>query len=108
MRRAFLGQFEQMVLLAILRLREKAEGLAVLRELEAETGASVSRGALYTTLDRLHSKGHVTWSVGESTPERGGLPKRRYQVTPSGVEALRASRAALVSLWRGLEEVLDT
>ena len=97
-----------MVLLAILRLDGDAEGLRVLRELETQTGTSVSRGALYTTLDRLHAKGHLTWTVGESTPERGGLPKRRYRVTPSGLGALKASRAALVSLWRGLDEVLDS
>lgn len=105
--RSFLGPFEQMVLLSILRLGDRAQGLAVRRELEQGAGTKVSRGALYTTLDRLHGKGYLTWSIADTGPERGGLPRRKYQVTADGVSALRACRAALFSLWSGLEEVLD-
>jgi DNA-binding PadR family transcriptional regulator len=105
---AFLGEFEQMVLLAILRCREeRAFGLEVRRELEAATGRRVSRGAFYTTLDRLDKKGYVRWSL-RAAPEgaRGGLPRRRFRVTAAGLRELRASRSALLSLWKGLEDVL--
>ena len=106
MGRDFLGEFEQMVLLAILRLRDQAFALAIIRELDQEAGRAVSRGALYKTLERMEGKGYVTWSTEASTPERGGHPRRLFNVTPVGVEVLRTSREALTRLWDGLEPVL--
>ena len=104
--RAFPGEFEQMVLLAILRLGGGAFALAIIRELDGEVERSVSRGALYKTLDRLGAKGHLTWSTEETTPERGGHPRRLFSVTPEGVEVLRTSREALFRLWDGLDPIL--
>ena len=103
---AFPGEFEQMVLLAILRLEEDAHAVAILAELDREADRRVSRGALYKTLDRMESKGLVAWRQGESTPDRGGLPRRVFRVTPEGVELLRASRDALHRLWAGLDPIL--
>lgn len=106
MGRYFPGELEQMVLLAILRLGEGAFALAIIRELDREVGRSVSRGALYKTLERLESKGQLTWSTEEASPDRGGHPRRRFSVTPEGVEVLRSSRDALFRLWDGLDGVL--
>jgi DNA-binding PadR family transcriptional regulator len=102
----FPGELEQMVLLAILRLEGDAHALAVLRELDDEAGRRVSRGTLYKTLDRMEAKGWVAWTVEETTPERGGHPRRLFRVTPGGVERLRSSREALLRLWSGLEPLL--
>jgi DNA-binding PadR family transcriptional regulator len=104
--RAYLGEFEQLLLLAILRLSAKAYGVDVARELEARAGRTVSRGHLYTSLDRLEDKGLVRWTVMPGTAERGGLPSRLYRLTPAGVAALRAARETLRRMWRGLEDVL--
>jgi DNA-binding PadR family transcriptional regulator len=103
----FLGEFEQMVLLAVLRLGDQAYGGSVSREIEERTGRSVSRGALYVTLDRLEEKGLLRSLLGQPTPARGGRAKRHLSVTPGGVAALRGNRAALQSLWQGLDEVLE-
>ncbi len=100
------GEFEQMVLLAILRLEEEAFALSVLRELDKQVGRRVSRGALYKTLERLDDKGLVEWEVEETVPGRGGHPRRRFSVTVEGVRALQSSRDSLFRLWKGLEGVL--
>lgn len=102
-----LGEFEQAILLAILRLEEGAYGLAIRQELEACTERKVTHGAAYVTLDRLQSKGLLESRLGESAPQRGGRRKRYFEVTPAGIQALRASRKALLTLWSGLEEVLE-
>ena len=104
--KAFLGEFEQMVLLAIAKLGTEAHGPDISRELENSAGRSVSRGALYTTFDRPRGKGLLDWSVEAGDDSRSGLPKRLFAVTPGGVAALRASRNALLNLWDGLEDVL--
>lgn len=98
----FLGEFEQMVLLAILQQGENAFALEVRREIEESAGRSVSRGAFYTTLDRLEGKGMVEWTEAEPGARRSG-PLRRFAVTPMGIQALRASRRALETLWSGLD-----
>jgi len=103
---AYLGEFEQLLLLAILRLDAKAYGVELARELEARAGRTVSRGALYTSLDRLEDKGLLRWKAVPGAAERGGLPRRLYSVTPAGVAALRASRETLRPMWRGIEGVL--
>ncbi len=102
----FLGEFEQMVLLATLQAGDDAFALAVLNELDRRTGRRVDRGALYKTFDRLEGKGLVEWSVEAATPERGGHRRRLFRVTREGVDALRACRHALFNLWDGLDPIL--
>jgi len=106
-RKGYLGELEQMVLLAILRLDDKAFGTNVLGELNRRVQRRVSRGALYVTLDRLEEKGMLTSKLGDPTPRRGGRPRRYMTVTPTGVAALRRSRAAWINLWEGLDSVLE-
>ena len=101
-----LGEFEQVVLLAALRLGEKAYAVAVRSEIERRTGRSVSRGSVYITLDRLETKGHLRSWLADPTPERGGRAKRFYAPTPRALAALRESRKSLLALWRGLDGVL--
>ena len=105
--KSHLGEFEQMVLLAILQQDESAFGLEIRSELEESAGRTVSRGAFYTTLDRLEEKGLVTWTTEAPTGARGGAPQRRFRVTKKGIATLRASRQALLKLWRGLDHVLE-
>jgi PadR family transcriptional regulator PadR len=100
------GDFEQMVLLAVLRLDNEAYALDVLSELDARAGRRVTRGTLYKTLDRLDAKGLIDWQVEEAGPERGGHPRRRFRVTREGVRVLKTSRAALFRMWEGLEAKL--
>jgi DNA-binding PadR family transcriptional regulator len=104
----YLGEFEQLVLLAILRLRDDAYAIPVREEIEAKTGRTVARGALYTALDRLEDKRCLRSRMSAPVAERGGRSRRYFTVTPAGVAALRASRRALQQLWQGLDEVLDT
>jgi DNA-binding PadR family transcriptional regulator len=101
-----LGELEHLILLAVLRLGGDAYGLSIARELEACAGRRLSRGALYTMLDRLDTKGLVRWRTAAGGPERQGLPKRVYTVTPRGIAALRATQRVLRRMWRGLEDVL--
>ena len=107
MRDNYLGEFEQIVLLAILRLKDDAYAVPVREEIEGRTGRSVARGALYTALDRLEAKHFLTSKMGEPLAERGGRSRRYYTVTPAGVSAHRASRHALLQLWNGLESLLE-
>ena len=104
-REGYLGEFEQMLLLAAMRLGDDAYGVALMGELESSVGRRVSRGSVYVTLDRLEEKGWVTSSLSESRPERGGRPRRVVRVTPAGVTQLRRSREALLILWDGVEAV---
>jgi PadR family transcriptional regulator, regulatory protein PadR len=101
-----LGEFEQMVLLAALRLRDEAYAVTIRREIERRTGRSVSRGAVYITLDRLEKKGLLTSYMANSTAERGGRAKRYYQVKPVGEAALKDSWTAMRKMWEGLEPVV--
>ena len=106
MKTTTLGEFEQLVLLAILQLDEDGFALSVLRELDSRAGRRVSRGALYKTLERLKAKRLVEWEVEDPTPGRGGHPRRRFYVTKRGIAALQDTREALFSLWKGLDSVL--
>jgi PadR family transcriptional regulator PadR len=101
-----LGELEHLILLAILRLGQNAYGLSIARELEAQASRRLSRGALYTSLERLKLKGLIRWKLEVGGPERAGLPKRVYAVTARGVAAVRASQRTLRRMWRGLEDVL--
>jgi PadR family transcriptional regulator PadR len=104
---AYLGEFELLVLLAVLRAGQgEASGAALARELEEQAGRRVSRGALYTTLDRLEGKGLLRWKIATGGPERGALPRRAYAVTPRGMAAVRESQRTLQRMWRGLEQIL--
>ena len=102
-----LGEFEHVVLLAILRLGDQAYAVAVRDEILACTGRDVSRGSIYITLDRLETKGYLRSRLADPTPERGGRAKRYYVLRPRAIDALKESRRALVALWRGLETVLS-
>ena len=102
----YLGEFEHLVLLAVLRVGEDAYAVPVRAEIESRAGRAVSRGALYTTLDRLEAKGLLRWKLALGGPERQSLPRRAYSVTPRGVEALRTSQRTLQRMWRGLDRVL--
>jgi PadR family transcriptional regulator PadR len=103
----YLGEFEQIVLLAILRLGDDAYAIPVREEIEGRTGRTVARGALYTALERLEAKKCLTSRMSEPLPERGGRSRRYYAVTLAGVAALRAAREALMALWRGVESQLE-
>ena len=99
----FLGDFEHVILLAVLRLGPEAYGTTIRREIELQTGRSVSIGALYTALDRLERKGFLGSRVGDPTPQRGGRAKRHFEVRAAGRTALRHSRRMLQQMWNGLE-----
>lgn len=103
----YLGEFEQMVLLSIMRLGADAYGLAVREELGDVAGRLPSSGSLYTTLDRMEKKGLLESSAGEGSRERGGRPRRYVRVTPEGRALLARSRTTLMALWDGLEGALD-
>ena len=106
-RPGYLGELEQMVLLAILQLDDQAYGTNVMDELKQRVERKVSRGALYVTLDRLEEKGMLRSKIGDPTPRRGGRPKRYMTVTSAGVAALQKSRSAWMRLWKGLDSVLE-
>lgn len=104
--REFLGEFEQMVMLAVMRMGDGAYGPNIAEEIERRANRDVSRGALYTTLDRLEGKGYLRWEIEAHTSERRGSRKRRFEVTPEGLEGLINCREALMNLWDGLEGAL--
>jgi DNA-binding PadR family transcriptional regulator len=103
----YLGEFEYAVLLAVLHVAEDAYAVPVRELLEERTGRPVARGALYTALERLEAKGCLRSRMGDPTPERGGKARRYFTVTAAGMKAIRATHAALSSLSRGLEAVLE-
>jgi PadR family transcriptional regulator PadR len=104
----YLGELEQIVLLAVLQLKDEAYAIPILDQIDAQTGRKVARGALYTALDRLEAKGCLRSHVGEPLPERGGRARRYFTVTPAAVRALKHSRASLLRLWHGLESLLES
>jgi DNA-binding PadR family transcriptional regulator len=97
---AYLGEFEQLVLFAVLRL-EEASGIAIHDEIETHTGRDVSPGAIYTTLGRLEARGLVTSIVLPPEPGRVGRPRKHYTLRPGGAKALRDTYAGLQSLAAG-------
>ena len=106
-RQAVLGEFEQLVLLAILGLGTDASGPGISRTLEEKANRTVSRGALYSALDRLEGKRFITWRIEASTPARSGHPSRIFTLEEAGLEALRQQQQALSRLRHGLEDVLE-
>ena len=105
-KRTALGEFEQRVLLAILRLEDEAYAVRIGALIEEDHGRTVARGALYTTLDRLESKNLIRWKVAATTAQRDGLPRRQFSVTAQGVRALESSRDTLRQQLHHLNEVL--
>jgi len=101
--REHLGEFEQIVLLAILRLGDEAYGVPIRQEIEEKTGRSLTVGALYRTLDRLEEKGYIGSSFSDPTPQRGGRSKRYFRLNSHGVRALSESREALDAMWQGVD-----
>jgi len=102
-RGGYLGEFEQMVLLAVARLEGDAYGMSIVQELSETTGTEPAVASVYAALDRLERGGLVASSVGSPTPERGGRAKRFFRLVPAGADALVRSRAALAALWRDLD-----
>ena len=102
-----LGDFEQLVLLGVLRLDPDAYGAAIRQEIHARSGRDISINAVYTTLDRLETKGLLKSWVGEPTPQRGGRRRKFYALRPAGVSALRRSYQAVTSMAEGLERRLE-
>jgi len=100
--RDYLGEFEHVVILALLRLGDRAYGVTVRQEIEARTGREASIGAIYATLDRLENKGYVKSQLGEATPERGGRSKRFFRITAKGTLAVNRTHRALRSMIQGL------
>ena len=98
-----LGDFEQIVLLAILRLDDNAYGVTIRAEVKACTQREPSPGALFTTLDRLEEKGFVSSRLGDPTPQRGGRAKRYVTVTGAGVKAVTAAQQSYQRLLKGLK-----
>jgi DNA-binding PadR family transcriptional regulator len=98
-----LGPLEHIILLAPVRLKSKAYGMTVRREIEERTGRNISIGAVYATLEGLEAKGYVSSVTGDPTPERGGRAKRFFRVEPGGEEALRVSHEAIRKMMHGLK-----
>ena len=103
----YLGEFELLVLLGVLRLGEDAYGVTIRDELERETSRELTVGAIYKTLGRLQRKGYVSVRIGDPTPQRGGRRKKFYRLEPLGARALKQSFADLRSLARGLDRALE-
>jgi PadR family transcriptional regulator, regulatory protein PadR len=106
MSREALGEFEHLILLAILHLGDDVYGVPIVDEIQRRTGRNVAPAAVYVTLRRLEQKGLLTSWMGESTPERGGKARRCVKVTAAGLESLRESRKVLDSMWKGLDPKL--
>jgi DNA-binding PadR family transcriptional regulator len=99
----YLGEFEQLVLLAVARLAEDAYGMSIRREIEEQSGRHVAIGAVYGTLDRLHDKGWVRSRKGDTSPERDGRARKFFALTPAGIDVLHKARALQDRMWSGLE-----
>jgi len=102
-RKAEIGELEQLVLLAAMRLEERAYAPEIARLLEEHAGRELSRGTLYAALDRLEGRGLIEWTVESTAARRGDRRRRRFSVTEAGVETLASTRQTLLGLWDGLE-----
>ena|SRR5436190_11952745 len=104
----FLGEFEHLILLAILQLRGDVYGVPIVDEIERRTGRAVAPAAVYVTLRRLEEKGLVSSWMSEPTAERGGKARRCVKVTRAGIETLRDARQVIDQMWKGLDPGLRT
>ena len=98
-----LTEFEQMILLAVVRLGEEAYGVSICDEIEGRVDRTISVAAAYTALERMEARGLVRSWTAESTPVRGGRAKKHFEILPGGATALRESRHAMARMWEGLE-----
>ena len=105
---AHLGEFEQLLLFALLRLGDDAYGVTVRQEIARRTGRDIAAGAIYTALERLEARGYVHSWMGEPTPQRGGKRKKYYQLLPEGAKALSRSYDNLQRMARGVVPKLET
>jgi DNA-binding PadR family transcriptional regulator len=103
--RSYLGEFELMLLLAVVHLGEEAYGVPISRELEGNRGRSVSIGSVYAALERLETKGLVVSGLGDPTPERGGKAKRYFRITKEGLRQIHETRRVLTRMWQALPEL---
>ncbi|HEX8711895.1 MAG TPA: PadR family transcriptional regulator [Terracidiphilus sp.] len=102
--RSYLGEFELMILLAVIQLGEEAYGVPISRELESHRRRGVSVGSVYAALERLEAKGLVESSLGDPTPERGGKAKRFFRITRAGLRQVQETRRVLQKMWHTLPE----
>src|SRR6201986_5632311 len=102
--RGYLGEFELILLLAVIHLGDDAYGVPISRELEANRGRTVSVGSVYAALERLEAKGLVSSSLGDATPERGGKAKRYFRITKEGLRQVHDTRRVLTKLWRTIPD----
>ena len=106
--RSYLGEFEQLLLFAVVQLDDDAYGTRIRSVIEAKAGRIVSPGAIYTALDRMERRGLVSSRLGDPSPIRGGKRKRYYRIQPAGTELLRRSHESIVRMARGLKPKLET
>ena len=106
--RSQLGDLEELVLLALLRLGENAYGAAIREELKQRADRAVSVSTIYVTLMRLEEKGYVRSWMGEPTGERGGKAKRYFEIRPEGTDALEATRTIRERMWEGVGTEAET
>jgi len=99
----YLGEFEQVVLLSVARLRGEGYGVTIRRDIEDQSGREVTIGAVYATLSRLEEKGFATSWDGEAEPKRGGRSRRHYRIEPAGIRALLASRGMMDRMWEDVD-----
>lgn len=98
----YLGEFELLVMLAVVRLGDGAYGVPILREIERHTARDVAFGTVYATLERLQEKGMVSSRLGEASPQRGGRARRYFRATPAGLQTVRETKQTLTGFWSDL------
>lgn len=101
----YIGDFELVVMLALLRLGDGAYGVPISKEIEKQCGRQALLGSVYATLERLAEKGLVASNLGEPTPERGGRAKRYFHLTRKGLRKVRETRQALIRMWSDLPQL---
>jgi len=104
-RSSYLGEFELLVMLAVIRIGDDAYGVPISLEIERQTARSVTFATVYSTLERLQAKGFVHSKLGDATAERGGRAKRYFRVTAAGLRTVREAKRGLVGLWNGVPEL---
>ncbi|MDH4220140.1 MAG: PadR family transcriptional regulator [Candidatus Aminicenantes bacterium] len=103
-----LTKLEELVLIAVLRLKDKAYGISVFNYIVDLTGKEVSVSSVYFPLERLVRKGYLHTMKGEPSPQRGGMSKRYYKLTKAGVKALKENRSLHETVWKGVSEILKS
>ena len=104
-KREFLGGFELLVLLALIRLDDEAYGVPIAQAIEESSGRDVALGSVYITLERLERKALVSSRLGEPTAERGGRAKTYFRITAKGLREVRQARQTYINLWQGVPQL---